>query len=101
MLIDKSRQPGQTSTSEVSKRDLRAELLAAEQEARDRKRKAEGLPSSSIDTIENGVLGDDEANKRRKLIQEAVYLDKDDDEDDGSNGAEGKGENDKDNEDDR
>ena len=36
------RQPGQTSTAEVAKRDLRAELLAAEAEAREKKRKAEG-----------------------------------------------------------
>lgn len=99
-MIEKCRQPGQTSTSEVAKRDLRAELLAAEQEAHDRKRKAEGLPSASIGTIENGVSGDDEANKRRKLIQQAVDLDKDDDDDDdASNGA--VGEQDKDNEDDK
>ena len=40
---------GQTSTAEVTKRDLRAELLAAEVEARDRKRKAEGqAPTSGI-----------------------------------------------------
>ncbi|KAF8525793.1 Pre-mRNA-splicing factor Cwf15/Cwc15 [Hysterangium stoloniferum] len=79
----KFRQPGQTSTSEVAKRDLRAELLAAEQEARDRKRKAEGLPVESMAVIENG---DDEGNKRRKLLQEAVDLDKDDD-DEGENDA--------------
>jgi protein CWC15 len=63
----------------VAKRDLRADLLAAEQEARDRKRKAEGLPVESVAAIENG---DDESNKRRKLLQEAVELDKDDDDDD-------------------
>lgn len=73
------RQPGQTSTAEVKKRDLRAELLAAEQEARDRKRKAEGKPPLAV---ESGVAGDDEANKRRKLLQEALEMDKDDDEDD-------------------
>ncbi len=73
---------GQTSTSEVAKKDLRAELLAAEQEARDRKRKAEGKPPL---TLENGsassaaVPADDEANKRRKLLQEALEMDKDDD----------------------
>jgi protein CWC15 len=100
-LIQKRRQPGQTSTSEVAKRDLRAELLAAEQEARDRKRKAEGLPSASVELIENGVSGDEDKNKRRKLIQEAMDLDKDDDDDDESNGGDGKGKEDKDDADER
>lgn len=73
----KFRQIGQTSTAEVQKRDLRAELLAAEQEAKNKKRKAEGKPPLPI---ENGSM-DEEANKRRKLLQEALELDKDDDED--------------------
>ncbi|KAI0343613.1 Cwf15/Cwc15 cell cycle control protein [Trametopsis cervina] len=78
----KFRQPGQTSTAEVSKRDLRTELLAAEAEAREKKRKAEGRPAHAI---ENGTAtpADDEQNKRRKLLQEALELDKDDDGDDG------------------
>lgn len=76
------RQPGQTSTSDVAKRDLRAELLAAEAEATEKKRKAQGLPSVSVAAIENGIANQDEANKRRKLLQEAVDLDRDDDEDD-------------------
>ena len=94
-LIAMIRQPGQTSTAEVAKRDLRAELIAAEQEANERKRKAEGKPSASVGAIENGTAGDDEANKRRKLIQEAVTLDKDDDdesEDENEDGEKGKGE---------
>lgn len=74
-----SRQPGQTSTAEVSKLDLRAELLAAEAEARDKKRKAEGKPPLAV---ENGIAPDEEANKRRKLLQEALEMDKDDDDDD-------------------
>ncbi|KIP03182.1 hypothetical protein PHLGIDRAFT_95115 [Phlebiopsis gigantea 11061_1 CR5-6] len=84
----KFRQPGQTSTSEVKKRDLRAELLAAEAEARDKKRKAEGKPPLAV---ENGVAADDEANKRRKLLQEALEMDKDDDDDEekGSEAGEG------------
>lgn len=61
----------------MQKRDLRAELLAAEQEAKNKKRKAEGKPPLPI---ENGSM-DEEANKRRKLLQEALELDKDDDED--------------------
>ncbi|EPT00452.1 hypothetical protein FOMPIDRAFT_1146617 [Fomitopsis schrenkii] len=72
----KFRQPGQTSVGEVAKRDLRAELLLAEAEARDKKRKAEGKPPLGI---ENGQ--DEEVNKRRKLLQEAIELDKDDDDD--------------------
>jgi protein CWC15 len=71
----KFRQVGQTSTGEVKKLDLRAELLAAEAEARNRKRKAEGLPP----LVEDAPAPDEEANKRRKLLQEALELDKDDD----------------------
>ncbi|TFK25703.1 Cwf15/Cwc15 cell cycle control protein [Coprinopsis marcescibilis] len=94
----KFRQVGQTSTDEVRKRDLRAELLAAEREAVNKKRKAEGkalLPpieatapsgliaasssSSATPTVE--AIVDAEQNKRRKLLQEALELDKDDDSD--------------------
>ena len=51
------RQPGQTSAAEVAKRDLRAELLAAEAEARDRKRKAEGKPRSvKKQSIEQAII---------------------------------------------
>ncbi|KIM76630.1 hypothetical protein PILCRDRAFT_98712 [Piloderma croceum F 1598] len=83
----KFRQPGQTSTAEVKKKDLRAELLLAEDEARNKKRKAEGKPPLPV---ENGSV-DEEANKRRKLLQDALELDKDDDdeeEDDGKKGDE-------------
>ncbi|THG95171.1 hypothetical protein EW026_g6435 [Hermanssonia centrifuga] len=75
------RQPGQTSASEVAKLDLRAELLLAEQEAREKKRKAEGKPALAV---ENGGVagGDEEANKRRKLLQEALEMDKDDEDED-------------------
>ncbi|KAJ7591616.1 Pre-mRNA-splicing factor Cwf15/Cwc15 [Mycena floridula] len=72
----KFRQVGQTSASEVKKLDLRSELLAAEQEAVNKKRKAEGKPP--LPTIEGGTV-DEESNKRRKLLQDALELDKDDD----------------------
>ncbi|KDR75599.1 hypothetical protein GALMADRAFT_489720 [Galerina marginata CBS 339.88] len=87
----KFRQVGQTSTGEVKKRDLRAELLAAEQDARNKKRKAEGKPPLLEDTPGEPV--DEESNKRRKLLQEALELDKDDsDEDmDGDKDEKGKG----------
>ena len=85
------RQPGQTSTDDVKKRDLRLELLAAEAEARNKKRKAEGKPpleedvrkAAPIEAPKEGIPApeDDEANKRRKLLQEALEMDKDDDED--------------------
>ncbi|EMD32984.1 hypothetical protein CERSUDRAFT_126478, partial [Gelatoporia subvermispora B] len=89
----KFRQPGQTSTAEVAKRDLRMELLAAEAEARDKKRKAEGKPSLAVESASGGAAAqDDESNKRRKLLQEALELDKDEDEDDASE----KGKKDKD-----
>ncbi|GLB37932.1 putative cwf15/Cwc15 cell cycle control protein [Lyophyllum shimeji] len=71
----KFRQVGQTSTDEVKKRDLRAELLAAEQEAKNKKRKAEGKPPLPIEDS----AAEDEANKRRKLLQEALEMDRDDD----------------------
>ncbi|KIM40375.1 hypothetical protein M413DRAFT_73347 [Hebeloma cylindrosporum] len=85
----KFRQVGQTSTSEVKKRDLRADLLAAEQEARNKKRKAEGKPPLLEDAPAQPA--DDESNKRRKLIQEALALDKDDDDDEESVDEKGKG----------
>ncbi|KAJ3509345.1 hypothetical protein NLJ89_g5264 [Agrocybe chaxingu] len=95
----KFRQAGQTSTSEVQKRDLRAELLAAEQEARNKKRKAEGLPPLENDVPAAPV--DEEANKRRKLLQEALELDKDDtDEEDEKEKDEEESEEESDDEDD-
>jgi len=90
----KFRQPGQTSSAEVKKRDLRAELLLAEEEARNKKRKAEGKPPLAV---ENGSV-DEEANKRRKLLQDALDLDKDDDDEEvnedegGEKGDDDKGE---------
>ncbi|KAI0800126.1 Pre-mRNA-splicing factor Cwf15/Cwc15 [Fomes fomentarius] len=75
----KFRQPGQTSTTEVAKRDLRAELLVAEAEARERKRKAEGKPALAVENAIGKEGQDEESNKRRKLLQEALELDKDDD----------------------
>lgn len=91
------RQPGQTSAAEVSKRDLRAELLAAEQEARDRKRKAEGKPPLAVENGSAGAItapADDEANKRRKLLQEALEMDKDDEDEDEEEGKEDKSDDD-------
>ena len=69
---------GQTSVGEVKRRDLRIELLAAEQEARNKKRKAEGLPPLEDSHSSSSAPVDEEANKRRKLLQEALELDKDD-----------------------
>jgi len=94
----KFRQVGQTSADEVKKRDLRAELLAAEQEAKNKKRKAEGKPPLPIEGGE-----DEEANKRRKLLQDALDLDKDDDdqeEKEGNEKADDEGDSDDDSEDD-
>lgn len=62
------RQPGQGSSAEVGKRDLRAELLAAEAEVKEKKRKALGLPPIVVDE----PMGDEETNKRRKLLQQAI-----------------------------
>ncbi|KZO92285.1 Cwf15/Cwc15 cell cycle control protein [Calocera viscosa TUFC12733] len=89
----KFRQPGQGGTSDVQKRDLRAELLAAEEEARRKKRKAEGLPEEEAPRAIEGVKevnGKDEegeeANKRRKVLQEALEMDKDDDDEEKEDG---------------
>jgi hypothetical protein len=82
------RQAGQTSVNEVKRSDLRAELLAAEAEARAKKRKAAGLPVEEEQPVVAAIEGE-EANKRRKLLQEALELDKDSDsdEDEGEDGA--------------
>ena len=76
----KFRQPGQTSTADVQRRDLRVELLKAEQEARERKRKAGGggFVGSDAPVAEIEERNPEEI-KRRKLLQEALELDKDDD----------------------
>jgi protein CWC15 len=77
---------------------LRAELLAAEAEARAKKRKAAGLPVEDAQPVVAAIEGE-EANKRRKLLQEALELDKDSDSDedeaedeakDGTKGGDGK-----------
>ncbi|GMK59677.1 hypothetical protein CspeluHIS016_0802830 [Cutaneotrichosporon spelunceum] len=98
----KFRQPGQTTASDVARRDLRAELAAAERAAQDKKRKAAGLPPlASAGAIENGdANGEDEAAaKRRKVLEEAAELDRDDsdseDEEEGD-GAEEEGDDDSD-----
>ncbi|KAH9994299.1 Pre-mRNA-splicing factor Cwf15/Cwc15 [Russula vinacea] len=77
----KFRQPGQTSVSEVKKSNLRAELLAAEAEARAKKRKAAGLPVEDEPPVVVAAIEDAEANKRRKVLQEALEMDKDADSD--------------------
>ncbi|KAG9123155.1 hypothetical protein FRC07_000168 [Ceratobasidium sp. 392] len=78
----KFRQPGQTSVGDVAKRDLRMDLLLAEHEAKNRKRKAAGqdplpLPpaltgvAAPVAAIENGSAEEeDAATKRRKMLQE-------------------------------
>ncbi|KIJ15657.1 hypothetical protein PAXINDRAFT_155626 [Paxillus involutus ATCC 200175] len=83
----KFRQPGQTSVGDVARRDLRAELLIAEEEARNKKRKAEGKPPLFITGGGNAngsgtETQDEESSKRRKLLEEALELDKDDDDED-------------------
>ena len=74
------RQPGQTSVDEVKLRDLRADLLAAEAEARAKKRKAAGLPVED-QPLAPAAIEDGEANKRRKVLQEALEMDRDADSD--------------------
>lgn len=92
-------QAGQTSTDEVKKRDLRTELLEAEMEARNKKRKAEGKPLEEAPKTAGAITAggeDEEANKRRKLLQQALEMDKDEDsdsdEDEGKEKGDGGGE---------
>ena len=77
---------------EVKKRDLRADLLAAEAEARAKKRKAAGLPVEDVQPA-SAALEDEEANKRRKVLQEALEMDKDADSDEGDGEGESEGTN--------
>ncbi|WVQ84957.1 hypothetical protein IAT38_007121 [Cryptococcus sp. DSM 104549] len=82
----KFRQPGQTNTSDVLRRDLKAELAAAERVALEKKRKAAGLPAlapvEGVLRIEAGKEEEDEAAaKRRKVLEETAEMDKDDESD--------------------
>jgi len=101
------RQPGQTSSEEVKRRDLRAELLAAEQEARERKRRADGTfvadseSTGLVIAVEDGDA--EESSKRRKLLQEAIRTERseeDDDDDDERSKNDDEDENDDDDDDD-
>lgn len=110
----KFRQPGQTNTSDVARRDLKAELLAAERAALDKKRKAEGLPPlAPLGSQQDGQLRiegardgeeDEAAAKRRKILEEAAEMDKDDEseseEEEGESKGKGKAEDDEDEDDD-
>lgn len=95
----KFRQPGQNSSGDILRRDLKAELAAAERAANEKKRKAAGLPPletiSSDLRIENGASdegkGEDEASKRRKVLEEALEMDKDDSDDEEETADKGKG----------
>jgi protein CWC15 len=77
----KFRQPGQTSTSDVARRDLKAELIEAERVAADKKRKAAGLPALSApgSALRLGDVEEEERVKRRKVLEEALAADRDDD----------------------
>ncbi|CAE6472004.1 unnamed protein product [Rhizoctonia solani] len=101
----KFRQAGQTSVGDVKKRDLRTDLLLAEHEAKNKKRKAAGqeplpLPpalvvltaaTTPVAAIENGPSGEeDPAAKRQKMLQEALELDGDEDEEEAREISEGK-----------
>ncbi|WVR06623.1 hypothetical protein IAU60_003655 [Kwoniella sp. DSM 27419] len=99
----KFRQPGQTNTSDVARRDLKAELRAAERVALEKKRKAQGLPPLPPDesalritgaAVAGGEGEDEAAAKRRKVLEDAAELDKDDeseDEEEADGAGKGKG----------
>ncbi|WVO18576.1 hypothetical protein L204_106295 [Cryptococcus depauperatus] len=94
----KFRQSGQTSTVDVARRDLKADLLAAERAALDKKRKAQGLPPLAPVPGEQGQLRiedgrneeEEAAAKRRKILEEAAEMDKDDESSDEEEGNDGK-----------
>ena len=68
--------------SEVKKVNLRAELLAAEAESRAKKRKAAGLPVEDVSpVVPVAAIEDEESKKRRKVLQDALEMDKDADSD--------------------
>lgn len=87
----KLRRQGQTSEAEVSQRDLRAELLRAEAEYRQKAGKggATGAAQEDEDEIEERgakrILEhdeeDEEAAKRRKILEEAKDIDAESEED--------------------
>ncbi|KAN0062665.1 complexed with cef1p [Thecaphora frezii] len=99
----KFRQPGQAAdirsiqTNPERRRDLKRELEAAEREARNKKRIAQGLPPLEDDVKQDGEKEEgeeeEESAKRRRLIREARELDRDDDDEDEeeAKGEEGKG----------
>lgn len=66
----------------MSKKDLKFELLVAEHDANNKKRKAEGKPEIEFEhqeaqkAIEQAP--DSESNKRRKILEDALEMDKDD-----------------------
>jgi protein CWC15 len=61
------------------------ELLAAEAEARAKKRKAAGLPVEDALPVV-AAIEDEEANKRRKVLHDALEMDKDADSDEDEDG---------------
>lgn len=75
----------------MKKINLRAELIAAEAESRAKKRKAAGLPVEDVSpVVPVAAIEDGEANKRRKVLQDALEMDKDADSDeDGDDDADG------------
>lgn len=87
----KFRQPGQGTTNELQRRDLRLELEKAERAARNKRKgiteptdEVEGVPKAGL--IAGAPVGatqekeDEQAAKRRKLLEQAAELDRDDSE---------------------
>ncbi|SCV68615.1 BQ2448_736 [Microbotryum intermedium] len=83
----KFRQPGQGNKTDVARRDLKLELLAAERESSDRKAKGQSgyVPDRQLLLLENQTKEQDEldeANNRRRVLADVAKLDRDDDDDD-------------------
>ncbi|GAA5823428.1 hypothetical protein JCM5353_002144 [Sporobolomyces roseus] len=92
----KFRQPGQGGKNEVARRDLKLELMQAERDSNLRKKKGErGLVVDQglllLENQERETRENEEATKRRRLLDEVKDLDKDDEEEDES-ASEGEGE---------
>lgn len=80
-------QPGQGSTSDIARRDLKAELIAAERESAARKAKGQAgyVPDKTLLMLENQAAQeelDGAEAKRRKMLAAVGGLDADDDDED-------------------
>ncbi|KAL1918340.1 uncharacterized protein VTP21DRAFT_3000 [Calcarisporiella thermophila] len=98
--ILKYRQPGQGTTDEVNKANLKERLLRAEREHFEKRRKTEGgslyVEKDEDDALEaeNAALREEEEKKRRLLLEKTAELDRDDSDEEESDEEDKNGEKD-------